>query len=192
MRSTTVPAGSPAALAAALKALADNPAGAALKAARDEQASISVLVRALATEKITAIGGHEDSLRRSFGLPSVGEEAAGLLDRIVGKIVDEIVSAFAPPASVDAPPAEANPPPPAASSPADDGPPWEPAPPKRLAPHPGRALTEAEIEAGKTARGGFTRAQLEAWGVPYPPPKGWRKRLLQGLSIEPSRTCGAR
>ncbi len=24
-----------------------------------------------------------------------------------------------------------------------------------------------------------TRAQLAAWGIPWPPPKGWRKRLLR-------------
>jgi hypothetical protein len=40
-------------------------------------------------------------------------------------------------------------------------------------------LTKADIEAGKSAKGGFTRAILAEWGVPWPPPKGWRKRLLQ-------------
>jgi hypothetical protein len=40
-----------------------------------------------------------------------------------------------------------------------------------------RKFTEAEIEAGKSARGGFTRATLARWGVPWPPPKGWRKRI---------------
>lgn len=24
-----------------------------------------------------------------------------------------------------------------------------------------------------------TRAQLAAWGVPWPPPKGWRRKLLE-------------
>ena len=38
-------------------------------------------------------------------------------------------------------------------------------------------LTEAEIEAGRSPRGGWTRAQLAEWGVPWPPPKGWRRRL---------------
>ena len=33
-------------------------------------------------------------------------------------------------------------------------------------------LSQADIEAGKTAKGGFTRSQLAAWGVPWPPPKG--------------------
>lgn len=41
-------------------------------------------------------------------------------------------------------------------------------------------MTEDEIEAGKTPAGGFTRKQLAAWGVPWPPPKGWRKKLTAG------------
>ena len=36
--------------------------------------------------------------------------------------------------------------------------------------------TEAEIMTGRQTKG-----QLEAWGVPWPPPKGWR-RLLLGIS----------
>ena len=34
-----------------------------------------------------------------------------------------------------------------------------------------------EVQAGRSPRGGFTRATLASWGVPWPPPKGWRKRL---------------
>ncbi|HEY3691113.1 MAG TPA: hypothetical protein VGL46_12540 [Pseudonocardiaceae bacterium] len=34
-----------------------------------------------------------------------------------------------------------------------------------------------EIEAARTPAGGFTRAQLAAWGVAWPPPKGWKKEL---------------
>lgn len=37
--------------------------------------------------------------------------------------------------------------------------------------------TPEEIEAAKTANGGWTREQLAAWGVSWPPPKGWRKAL---------------
>ena len=47
-------------------------------------------------------------------------------------------------------------------------------------------LTEEEIEAGKSARGGWTRATLAAWGVPWPPPKGWKRKLL-GQAEENSR-----
>ena len=39
-------------------------------------------------------------------------------------------------------------------------------------------LTAEEIEAGRSPRGGWTRATLAGWGVPWPPPKGWRSRLL--------------
>lgn len=53
-------------------------------------------------------------------------------------------------------------------------------------------LTEAEIEAGKSPAGGYTRAQLAAWGVPWPPPQGWRQALLAGTPIggpEPADTA---
>lgn len=38
-------------------------------------------------------------------------------------------------------------------------------------------MKKQDIEAGMSPNGGFTRAQLAKWGVPWPPPKGWRKRL---------------
>jgi len=41
-------------------------------------------------------------------------------------------------------------------------------------------MTEEEIEKGRSAKGGFTRKQLAAWGVSWPPPKGWKKALLSG------------
>lgn len=31
-------------------------------------------------------------------------------------------------------------------------------------------LTREEVEAGRSPAGGFTRKQLAAWGVPWPPP----------------------
>lgn len=34
-----------------------------------------------------------------------------------------------------------------------------------------------EVTAAMTPRGGWTRAQLEQWGVPWPPPRGWRQYL---------------
>jgi len=46
-----------------------------------------------------------------------------------------------------------------------------------VAPQPGR-LTRQELEAGKTAAGGYNRRQLALWGIPWPPPKGWQKQLL--------------
>ncbi|MGW1496396.1 hypothetical protein [Streptomyces sp. NPDC002402] len=36
-----------------------------------------------------------------------------------------------------------------------------------------------EIEAARSPRGGYSRAQLAAWGVPWPPPKGWRAELTE-------------
>lgn len=39
-------------------------------------------------------------------------------------------------------------------------------------------MTAAEINAARTAKGGWTRKTLAGWGVPWPPPKGWRQRLI--------------
>lgn len=44
-------------------------------------------------------------------------------------------------------------------------------------------LTEAEIEAGRSKKGGYDKKQLAAWGIPWPPPKGWLKALLNGTEI---------
>lgn len=48
-------------------------------------------------------------------------------------------------------------------------------------------LTDAVIEAGKSTKGGFTRKQLAAWGVPWPPVQGWRAALLAGRPIPKRR-----
>ena len=42
-----------------------------------------------------------------------------------------------------------------------------------------RKITAAEILSKRKGRGGYTRKQLEEWGVPYPPQKGWMVRLIQ-------------
>ncbi|WP_327286534.1 hypothetical protein OG974_32675 (plasmid) [Streptomyces sp. NBC_00597] len=34
-----------------------------------------------------------------------------------------------------------------------------------------------EVEAARSPKGGYSRAQLAAWGVPWPPPKGWKADL---------------
>lgn len=36
-----------------------------------------------------------------------------------------------------------------------------------------------EIDACKTPAGAWSRATLAEWGVPWPPPKGWRKELTR-------------
>jgi len=37
----------------------------------------------------------------------------------------------------------------------------------------------AEVDAARTPAGGWTREQLAAWGVPWPPPKGWMADLAR-------------
>nr|BEK71108.1 hypothetical protein KPHV_83350 [Kitasatospora purpeofusca] len=46
-------------------------------------------------------------------------------------------------------------------------------------PSPGEPVrpTPEEIEAARTPAGGWSRGQLAAWGVPWPPPKGWKRQL---------------
>jgi hypothetical protein len=51
-----------------------------------------------------------------------------------------------------------------------------------------RIPTAAEIEAAKTPRGGWTREQLAQWGVPWPPPKGWKQRLLRASTAGQAET----
>jgi len=43
-----------------------------------------------------------------------------------------------------------------------------------------------QIESLKTARGGWTKASLASLGVPWPPPAGWKQRLLDKAT---DRTC---
>lgn len=59
-----------------------------------------------------------------------------------------------------------------------------------------RTITEEEIESQRTPKGGWTRDTLEAWGVPWPPPSGWKRAILesgipyQGTSAtSPARTA---
>jgi len=34
-----------------------------------------------------------------------------------------------------------------------------------------------EVEEARTPAGGWTKDQLAQWGVPWPPPRGWKKKL---------------
>lgn len=45
-------------------------------------------------------------------------------------------------------------------------------------------LSAEEIDGARTAGGSWTRATLAEWGVSWPPPKGWKERLLKGLPQE--------
>jgi hypothetical protein len=53
-----------------------------------------------------------------------------------------------------------------------------PAASQRLAAPQGH-LTAADIERGKSPKGGWTREILAGWGVSWPPPKGWKDQLLK-------------
>lgn len=50
-----------------------------------------------------------------------------------------------------------------------------------------RKVSRQEVEAGKTPRGAWTKKQLAEWGVPWPPPKGWREALERGHPIPEHR-----
>ncbi len=38
-----------------------------------------------------------------------------------------------------------------------------------------KKLTAKEIDAARSPKGGFTKETLVGWGIPWPPPKGWRQ-----------------
>jgi len=40
-------------------------------------------------------------------------------------------------------------------------------------------ITEEEIDCRRTTNGGFTKRVLAAWNVPWPPPQGWKKWILE-------------
>jgi hypothetical protein len=39
--------------------------------------------------------------------------------------------------------------------------------------------TEVEIYEKRTPAGGWTAKTLAEWGIPFPPPKGWKTRLIK-------------
>ncbi|MGP3948563.1 TnsA endonuclease N-terminal domain-containing protein [Streptomyces sp. 7N604] len=41
-----------------------------------------------------------------------------------------------------------------------------------------------DIEVARTPAGGWPRDQLAVWGVPWPPPKGWKKKLIDQWKAE--------
>lgn len=57
-------------------------------------------------------------------------------------------------------------------------------------------ISEEEILAKRTPQGGWTRDVLAAWGVPWPPPRGWKIQLLRhGVPFQRRRTaeiCGSK
>jgi hypothetical protein len=48
-------------------------------------------------------------------------------------------------------------------------------------------VTDEQIEAGKSPRGGFSRKTLASWGVPWPPPRRWRTALRTGKPMPNQR-----
>lgn len=36
-----------------------------------------------------------------------------------------------------------------------------------------------EVEAARSPKGGYSKTQLAAWGVQWPPPKGWKDELTE-------------
>lgn len=47
-------------------------------------------------------------------------------------------------------------------------------------------LTAEQIEALRSPKGGFTRQALASVGIPWPPPPGWKRMLLEGPPADPS------
>jgi hypothetical protein len=48
-------------------------------------------------------------------------------------------------------------------------------------------MRKEDIESRKTEKGGYTRKQLAEWGVAWPPPKGWKNKLINGIPIKQSK-----
>jgi hypothetical protein len=46
------------------------------------------------------------------------------------------------------------------------------------------AVSDAEIVAAMTPKCGWKAKQLALWGVPWPPPKGWRERLVANFEAK--------
>jgi hypothetical protein len=42
---------------------------------------------------------------------------------------------------------------------------------------PAGTVSEAEVMAARTPVGGWTMKTLTGWGVPWPPPRGWKAKL---------------
>lgn len=51
-----------------------------------------------------------------------------------------------------------------------------------------RQVSAVEIAAKMTPKGAWSRATLAEWGVPWPPPRGWKDALIAGLPIPQRRS----
>jgi hypothetical protein len=61
--------------------------------------------------------------------------------------------------------------------------------PLELAPRPAPSPQEIARASTSTKVGAWTAKQLAEWGVPYPPPRGWRAEMIRlhalGLDVTP-------
>jgi hypothetical protein len=48
------------------------------------------------------------------------------------------------------------------------------------------SVSPEEIEAAKSPKGAWTAKTLRKWGVHWPPPKGWRAKLVKNWEKNPS------
>jgi hypothetical protein len=50
---------------------------------------------------------------------------------------------------------------------------------------PTKFFMQEQVEDARTAKGGFSQASMKKLGVPWPPPKGWRK----AITLKPACTA---
>lgn len=48
--------------------------------------------------------------------------------------------------------------------------------------------TVEEIYAKQTSRGGWLKEDLQRWGIGWPPPKGWKNRLVKQAQLQTIHT----
>jgi len=61
-----------------------------------------------------------------------------------------------------------------------------------IAPPGGVFPSPAQVEAAQTRPSYWAPEVMAAWGVPNPPPKGWRKRLAAGYALQQREAANAR
>lgn len=59
---------------------------------------------------------------------------------------------------------------------------YSPQKPKKPIDRINRGISEEQIDAAKSPKGGWKRETLESWGVEWPAPKGWRKKLIKNYA----------
>lgn len=45
---------------------------------------------------------------------------------------------------------------------------------------------EKEIELARSAKGGWSKKQLQEWGVAWPPKRGWKEELISKYNTQKS------